>query len=62
MLCILFLMQLLPAYFYKSILFRSFTGLLPKIPTGHATFYDYYDAIASHCLISEFGQYEYFLL
>ena len=37
MLCILFLVRQLPAYFYRSILFRAFTGLLPDIPTGRDT-------------------------
>ena len=47
MLCILLLVRLLPAYFYRSILFRAFTGLLPDIPIGRATFCDYHDAVAS---------------
>ena len=51
MLCILFLVRVLPAYFYRSILFRAFTGLLPDIPTGRATFCDYHDAVASQCYL-----------
>ena len=47
MLCILFLVRLLPSYFYRSILFRAFPGLLLDIPTGHVTFCDYHDAVAS---------------
>ena len=42
-----FLVQLLPSYFYRSILFRAFPGLLLDIPTGCVTFCDYHDAVAS---------------
>ena len=62
MLCILFLVLQLPAYFYRSILFRAFTGLLPDIPTGCDAFCDYHDAVVSLSLICEFGQFEKFLL
>ena len=47
MLCILSVVRLLLAYFYRSILFRAFTGLVPDIPTGRVTFCDYHDAVAS---------------